>query len=110
MPNIKLFVDQDLLAARNTEIRALLGPLRDVACLELSVPASACQLAVIGVMGLDDQPLANMEFQYLATPERTPEKIHQVCARFQDFLIASLGVKAAIRATPLDKATYVALK
>lgn len=110
MPNIKLFVDQALLATRDGEIRAALGPLRDLACRELSVPASACQLAVIGVIGLQDQPLANMEFQYLALPERTPEKIHQVCAVFQDFLFAPLGLKAAIRATPLDRATYVALK
>lgn len=110
MPNMKLFVDQDLLAARHAEISAQLAPLRDLACQQLSVPASACQLAVIGVMGLPDQPLANLEFQYLALSERTPEKIRHVCAAFRDFLARPLGVPAAVRATPLDPATYVALK
>ena len=110
MPNIKLFVDQSLLATRDAEARTLLGPLRDMACHELSVPAGACQLAIIGVLGLSDQPLVNMEFQYLATPERTPERIRQVCAAFRDLLSAALGVTPAVRATPLDPATYVALK
>lgn len=110
MPNMKLFVDQELLSARHAEISAQLGPLRDLACHLLSVPASACQLAVIGVIGLKDQPLANMEFQYLATAERTPERIGEVCAAFRSFLAASLGITPAIRSTPLDPTTYVALK
>ena len=110
MPNMKLFVDHHLLASREAEIAALLAPLRELACSELAVPASACQLAVIGVVGLPDQPLANMEFQYLATPDRTPERISQVCAAFRAFLSAPLGTTPAIRSTPLDPATYVALK
>lgn len=107
---MKPFVDQDLLAARQTEISAQLAPLRDLACRELCVPASACQLAVVSVIGLPDQPLANLEFQYLALPERTPEKICQVCAVFRDFLAPLLGSAPAVRATPLDLASYVALK
>ena len=110
MPNIKLFVDHQLLAARHAEISAQLAPLRELACHLLSVPASACQLAVIAVIGLKDQPLANMEFQYLATAERTPERIGQVCAAFSSFLTVPLGVTPAIRSTPLDPTTYVALK
>jgi hypothetical protein len=110
MPNMKLFVDQDLLGERGAAIAAMLAPLRDLACHELRVPASACQLAVIGVIGLKDQPLASMEFQYLATAERTPERIGEVCAAFRSFLAASMGITPAIRSTPLDPATYVALK
>jgi hypothetical protein len=81
-----------------------------VACHELAVPTSACQLAIIGVIGLPDQPQANMEFQYLATSERTPERIRQVCSAFRDLLTAAMGVTTAVRATPLDPLTYVALK
>jgi hypothetical protein len=110
MPNMKLFVDKDLLSRREAEIAAMLAPLRDLACRELAVPASACQLAVIGVIGLPDQPLANLEFQYLATPARTPARIGEVCAAFRAFLVQPLDTSPAIRATPLDPATYVALK
>lgn len=110
MPNMKLFVDNDLMSRREAEIAAMLVPLRDLACRELAVPASACQLAVIGVVGLPDQPLANMEFQYLATPERTPKRIGEVCAAFRAFLSRPLDTTPAIRATPLEPTTYVALK
>ncbi len=51
-----------------------------------------------------------MEFQYLATSERTPERIRQVCSAFRDLLTAAMGVTTAVRATPLDPLTYVALK
>lgn len=110
MPNMKLFVDKDLMSRREAEIAAMLAPLRDLACRELEVPVSACQLAVIGVIGLPDQPLANMEFQYLATPERTPKRIGEVCAAFRAFLTGPLDTSPAVRATLLDPATYVALK
>lgn len=110
MPNIKLFVDHSLLATRDADIRALLLPLRNLACRELTVPPSACQLAVIGVIGLPDQPLVNMEFQYLAKPERTLDLIEEVCAAFRAYLAASLDTHPAVRASCLDPAKYVAIK
>lgn len=110
MPNVKIFVDEHLLALRKSDIEAALGPLRQLLCDELKVPASACQIAVLPVIGLEDQPLANMEFQYLATPERTPDRIREACVVFRNFLASPLGEPLAVRATPLDPATYVALK
>jgi hypothetical protein len=35
MPNMKLFVDHDLLAARHGDIRAQLAPLRDLGPVEI---------------------------------------------------------------------------
>lgn len=110
MPNVKIYVDQTLLEERHAAINAILRPLRDCLCAELSVPAAACQLTIIPVLGLIDQPRANMEIQYLATPERTPTKITQACKVFRDLLATSIGSVPAVRATPLDPQTYVALK
>ncbi len=110
MPNVKIFVDQALLDSRREVIAAALPRLRDALCAQLGVTPAACQLAVLPVMGLPDQPLANMEYQYLATPERTPDMIRAASAHFRALLTDPLGCVPAVRATPLDPATYVALK
>ena len=110
MPNVKIFVDEDLYAARSDQIRAILPVLRDALCAQLGVPPAACQLAVLPVMGLPDQHLANMEYQYLATPSRTPDAIRAASAHFRSLMTEALGCALAVRATPLDPETYVALK
>ncbi|MCB1334824.1 MAG: hypothetical protein KDK26_14540 [Roseivivax sp.] len=110
MPNVKLFIDETLYAARRAEIAAMLPPLRESLCAEMSVPPAACQIAVLAVMGLPGQPSANLEMQYLAKPDRTPAMIAAACAVFRDVVEAALGSRPAVRATPLDPETYVALK
>ena len=110
MPNVKIFVDENVFADRREALCAALGPLRDTICTELSVPVAACQLAVIPVVGMDGQPVANMEIQYLANAERTPEMIQAACTAFHAVIEGAIGAVPAVRATPLDPATYVALK
>ena len=110
MPNVKIFVDEKVHADRAGDIRDMLLPLRDLLCETLSVPVAACQLAVIPVMGLEDQPLINMEYQYLATPDRTPGMIRTCSTAYRAFITERLGHVPAVRSTPLDPATYVALK
>ncbi len=110
MPNVKIFADKDLLAARRSEIGAALEPLRRLLCNELKVAPSACQIAVLSVLGLADQALANVEIQYLANPERTPERIKAACLALRESLTKPLGILPAVRATPLDPASYVAVK
>lgn len=110
MPNVKLFVDQARFAQDAGIIAAALGPLREVICREFRVQPSACQIAALPVMGLSDQPGVNVEIQFLATPERTPERIRAVCSVLRAHLEKTIGAGIALRATPLDRATYVALK
>lgn len=110
MPNVKIFVDETLFKDRKDAIRAVLVPLREAMCAALNVPPSACQLAVIPVLGLMDQPQANIEIQYLGTAARTPEVITGACEILQEVVAAALGMAPAVRATPLDPETYVALK
>ena len=110
MPNVKIFVDQTVFEQRGSAIKAMLPLLRESLCTELSVPIAACQLAVLPVLGMPDQPQVNMEVQYLGTAERTPEMIHAACKVFSDVIAPAVESMPAIRATPLDPATYVALK
>ena len=110
MPNLKLFVDERIHDAKKDALRAMLPTLRSAVCEQLSVQVSACQLAVIPVMGLDEQPLANLELQYLAKPDRTPDMIRAACTVFSGLVQDALGSVPAVRATPLDPVTYVALK
>lgn len=110
MPNVKIFVNQTVFETRRTEIDSMLSKLRDSLCVELSVPVSACQLAVIPVLGMLDQPQANMEIQYLGNAERTPEMITVACKVFSEIIAPAVGSLPAVRATSLDPNTYVALK
>ena len=110
MPNVKIFVDDAVYTARGRALREMLPSLRAAICEQLSVPAEACQLAVVPVIGMEGQPSANMEIQYLAKPGRTPEMITAACTALRDVVEAAAGSRPAVRATPLDPATYVALK
>lgn len=110
MPNVKIFVDQIVFETRRTAIDSMLPKLRESLCVELSVPVAACQLAVIPVLGMMDQPQANMEIQYLGTKDRTSQMITAACTVFRDIVQSAVGSVPAVRATPLDPTTYVALK
>lgn len=110
MPNVKLFVDEGLLARSGAALRAALGPLREVLCARLSVTPAACQLAIVAVRGLEDQPLVNVEMWILPRPERTHELVTATCAEVQALVARAAGSHVAVRCSQLDPATYVALK
>ena len=110
MPNVKIYVDEPTYQDRKDALQALLPPLRDAICEQLKVPVAACQLAVIPVIGMAGQPVANFEVQYLGTPERTRDVITQACTVFRELVAGAVGAVPAVRATPLDPETYVALK
>lgn len=110
MPNVKVYVGQALFDARRAAIAAALPGLRARLCETLSVSVPACQIAVVPVLGLEGQPQANLELGYLAKPDRTPAIIAAHCETYRAFLTGPLGTAPAVRATPLDPDTYVALK
>lgn len=92
MPNLKIFVDEALLPERRAALTQALGPIRALLCRELAVPPAACQLAVVPVIALPDQPPVNAELHILPRPERTRARVEALCA------------------AALDPETYVALK
>jgi hypothetical protein len=110
MPNLKIFVEEKVFVERKLPLFDALGPIRDMLCQQLNVDVSACQLAIMPVHGLDDQPPVNAELSILPKPERTKEVVVATCQKLQAILVETTGTKAAIRAATLDPATYVALK
>lgn len=110
MPNLKLFVDDTALAAQRPQLAAALPELRALLCAGLDVTPSACQLAVIAVMGLADQPAINAELHLLPRPERSRARREDLARRLRDHLAAATGLSVAVRIALLDGESYVALK
>lgn len=110
MPNTKIFVDEDVWTERRTVFEEVLMPIRELLCDRLGVSTGACQLALIPVTGLADQPLVNIELMILPKPERTPDTIRVLCSELQAMLGEKAETHVAVRAAALDPETYVALK
>lgn len=109
MPNAKIYVDQTAWTQRQ-EIVALLPPLRDLFCDRFSISPAACQLAVLPVHGLPDQPLINVELHILPAPDRTRDLLTSLATAIQQLLAEVVAGKIAVRIATLDPQTYVAVK
>ncbi len=110
MPNLKVYVDRDLFERRGAPITAALGPLRDALCAGMKVTPDQAQLAILPVHGLPDQPLVNVEFNYLPKPDRDRAVMTSVCETLRRIMAEAAGSHVAVRATALDPAGFVALK
>jgi len=110
MPNVKFYVDTRNGSAASATISGMLPVLRELICETLEVPIAACQLAVIEVAGMDDQPAINTELLLLPGPARTPDYLRCVAQRLRDELAQATGLSVAVRMSALDPQTYVALK
>ncbi|WP_284757031.1 hypothetical protein [Agrobacterium sp. fls2-241-TYG-188a] len=110
MPILKIHIDFDRHPKATAAIRGALEPLRATLCRELAVDVSACQISVINIFGLDDQPQVNTEMFLLPRPERTRERITEVCKLIQKTMSETTGLHVAVRSNMLDPQTYVAVK
>lgn len=110
MPNMKIYVDSELHGQAVAKIRGILQPLRTMLCRELEVDVTACQLVVLEVVGLEDQPPVNAEILVLPRPERSRERMTEVCKMIREALAGATGLHVAVRSGMLDPKTYVALK
>ncbi len=110
MPNTKIYVDESVWADRREILEEALMPVRELLCSRLEVQVPACQLALIPVTGLADQPLVNIELLILPKPERTRDTVRALCSELQEMMAERSGTHVAVRAAALDPETYVALK
>ena len=110
MPNLKIYLEQPLWQSHGAVLCAALPALRDLLMRELEVPEAACQLAILPIHGLPDQPQCNVEFSFLMQSVRTPDRIREVCGVIRAHVGAIIGTPTAVRAMPLDPASYTALK
>lgn len=110
MPNLKLYINESHYAHVRPVLSAFLPELRTNLCAWLEVVPEACQLAVLPVLALPDQPCINAELHLLPRASRTRERLERVGEQMRDTLVAVSGLSVAVRIAQLDSATYVALK
>lgn len=110
MPNVKIYVNEDIFAAQRTAFAQILLPLRDIVAKHLNVPHSACQFALLPVAALTDQPSVNVEMHIMPRADRTQETIAAMGIEIQNGLRDVTGSSVAFRCAQLDPETYVALK
>lgn len=71
---------------------------------------AACQLAILPVLGLPDQPPVNLEAMILPHPDRSREKLLALSQTIREMLSPITDAHVAVRIAHLDPTTYVALK
>jgi len=110
LPNLKIFMDETAYCQHRKAMIQALEPLRDSICLHLGVPRSACQLAIIPVAAMADQPTINVEIQILPSADRSRTQIEAFGSQVIDILFSKTGVPIAFRCMQHDPSTYVTLK
>ncbi|AVH45389.1 hypothetical protein [Agrobacterium tumefaciens] len=110
MPNMKIYIDADRNSEAVAAVRNVLRPLRVMLCRELDVGVTACQFAVVNVFGLGDQAQVNVEILILPRPERTRDRIIEVCTLIRAMVADATGLQVVVRSSFLDPETYVAMK
>lgn len=110
MPNIKIYVNETVLTVRKPQLIATLEPLREMIIGRLDVPKSAFQLAIVSIVGLEDEPALNVEMHIMPGEKRTRKSLEALGAAIQSMLNGATGSKVAFRCAQLDPETYVSLK
>lgn len=110
MPNAKLYVDQSVWEIQHADFKQSLSKIREVLCQYLNVPPAACQLALIPVSGLLDQPVVNIELHIMPHPDRTKDLLLTLSGKLQEIVGSFVKGGCAVRVATLDPMTYVALK
>lgn len=110
MPNLKIYVDQTIFDRDGPRLGEALEPIRTLLCDAFRVTPAACQMAVIPVLGVPDQPQVNIELLILPHAARTTEAIQAAAERLRVLLASVTEARVAVRVAQLDPTTYVALK
>lgn len=110
MPNMKIYADEKRSRGLIEAPDAFLANCRDLLCRVLRVPPSACQLALLSVRGLEDQPHVNIELSILPGADRSRALLESLAGEVRRLLLDLTGLEAAVRISQLDPETYVALK
>lgn len=110
MPNVKLFIDDRHGVGQRDALIALLPDLRAQLCVALAVEPAACQLAVIAVAGLADQPQINAELHLMPRAIRLSELLRDLAQTLRRCVQAATGLSVAVRIAAQEPASYIALK
>lgn len=107
MPNVKLYIDDPLLARLGDRLQPALTELRHFLCTAFGVAEPTCHIVVIGVRSPDGQTAINVELVALQKPGRARDAVDASCARLQDLLEGLLGTRPAVRCALMEPETYI---
>lgn len=93
-----------------TRLVALLPHLREMICALLKVPAGNCQLALLPVAGLPDQPALAMELSIMPKADRTRAVLENVAESLRAAMAERIGCPAVVRIEQLNPETFVMAK
>lgn len=106
MPNVKIYVDESVLAGVEERSDTGLVALRRFLCEALGVTEAACHIVLIGVKSPTGQTLANVELVLLRRQDRTSEMMTAFCSRLRNLMTDWLGCQTAIRCTLMETDLY----
>lgn len=110
MPNLKIFVDETVMAERRDTVAQALSAVRDAMCDKLEVEPDACQIAVVPVLAISGQPVANVEISMIPRPARTPERLTELGHVLTRVVGDATGGPVAVRAWTVDSEKYVMIR
>lgn len=110
MPLLKVYVDALLWSERGEVMRKSLTEIHSYLCETFKVDASVCQILVIPLHGLPNQPLIAAEIQFMSKSERTRELILSAGDQLRRMLGGDWSESVVIRITQLDPERYIAIK
>lgn len=106
MPNVKIYVDDTMLAGVAERSDTVLVALRSFICEALGVTEAACHIVLVGVKSPAGQTPVNVELVLLRRQDRTSEIMAAFCGRLRDLMAEWLGCHTAIRCTLMDTDLY----
>lgn len=107
MPNVKLFVDERVMAGIGDRLDPILTELRAFLVRAFGVTEAACHIVVLGVTSLATQTPVNIELAILQRPDRPRDRIESSCTDLQALALRLFGVAVAIRCTVMDPEAYI---
>lgn len=110
MPNIKIYIDEARFDEVRPAVADMLPGLRTLVCDRLKVDVSACQIAVVPVLAMTDQPAINVEFHILPRADRSREVLRDLAIAVRECIGNACDLTVAVRIATLDPASYVAMK
>lgn len=107
MPNVKVYVDDSVLARSGSGPEAMLGAIRDFLCKSLNVPESACHIVLLGAISAKGQTPVNVELVVLRKQERTHDAMVALCGQLRDLTAEWTGCQTAVRCAMMEPEHYI---
>jgi hypothetical protein len=107
MPNVKVYMDDTLLAGQSQAAGTLLAVIRRHLCETLGVTEAACHIVALGVVSIPGQTQVNIELALLRKPDRSRDAVAKLCSQLRDLAAGLMQVPAAVRCALMEPEFYI---